>query len=56
MSTSDASLYERSLGVNVNLWWGIVMLAFGAVMLALAVRGGRKQAGSRPDATGPSHS
>lgn len=55
-ATSDASLYVRSLGVNVNLWWGIVMLAFGAVMLALAVRGGRKQTDSSPDSAGRSHS
>ena len=26
------------LGINVNLWWGVVMLAFGAVMLWLGSR------------------
>ena len=26
------------LGYNVNLWWGVVMLVFGGVMLALASR------------------
>lgn len=41
---SDAALYQRSLGVNVNLWWGVVMMAFGAVMLVLAVRGARTPA------------
>ena len=30
---SDAGLYARSLGINVNLWWGLVLLAFGLVML-----------------------
>ncbi len=55
-ATSDAALYQRSLGVNVNLWWGVVLLAFGAVMLALAVRGGRKQAGGRPDEADRPHS
>jgi hypothetical protein len=35
---SDATIYARSLGVNVNLWWGLVLLGFGLVMLALAVR------------------
>jgi len=29
-------MYERSLGINVNLWWGIVLLLFGATMLWLA--------------------
>jgi hypothetical protein len=27
-----------SRGLNVNLWWGLAMLAFGLVMLALARR------------------
>jgi len=33
---SDPAMYERSLGINVNLWWGIVLLLFGATMLWLA--------------------
>lgn len=36
---SDAALYQRSLGINVNLWWGLVLLAFGLAMLALARKG-----------------
>ncbi len=24
--------YSRSDGININLWWGILMLAFGVVM------------------------
>jgi hypothetical protein len=32
---SDDSIYARSLGVNVNLWWGLVLLVFGLVMLGL---------------------
>lgn len=35
---SDAAIYGRSLGINVNLWWGLVLLAFGLVMLAFARR------------------
>ena len=34
---SDRTIYDRSLGINVNLWWGLVLLAFGLVMLALAL-------------------
>ena len=26
------------LGINVNLWWGIVLILFGGVMLLLAWR------------------
>jgi hypothetical protein len=37
--TSGSDLYQRSLGHNINLSWGLVLLAFGAVMLWLARRG-----------------
>ncbi len=40
---SDPSVYERSLGVNINLWWGFAMLAFGGVMLLLARRSMRRR-------------
>jgi len=36
--TSDPAIYQRSLGINVNLWWGIVLLIFGVIMFVLAVR------------------
>jgi len=35
----DRGIYARSLGININLWWGIVMLLFGFLMLALAYYG-----------------
>lgn len=38
-AVSDSSIYARSLGINVNLLWGIVLLAFGLGMLFLARRG-----------------
>lgn len=38
--TSDRAIYERSLGIDVNLWWGLVLLVFGLVMLTFALRGG----------------
>ncbi len=34
----DKTIYERSLGLNVNLAWGAVLLIFGAVMVLLARR------------------
>ena len=36
---ADAHHLERSLGHNVNLWWGIVVLVFGLWMLWLSRRG-----------------
>lgn len=35
---SDPALYQRSLNININLWWGIVLLAFGGIMLTFAWR------------------
>jgi hypothetical protein len=32
MFFSDPAIYERSLGINVNIWWGLILLAFGAGM------------------------
>ena len=37
--TSEKVLYERSLGINVNLEWGLVMLVFGVIMVVLGRRG-----------------
>lgn len=39
---SPAEIYQRSLGMNVNLIWGSVMLIFGIVCLLLARRAVRK--------------
>jgi hypothetical protein len=39
---SDPAIYAVSLGVNVNLWWGVVMLIFGAAMFVPALRKMRK--------------
>jgi hypothetical protein len=36
---SDPAIYQRSLGININLEWGIVMLVFGGIMLALGRHG-----------------
>ncbi len=35
---SDAEIYKRSLGINVNLIWGLVLLIFGVAMLVMAGR------------------
>ena len=40
---SDKAIYEQhSLGININLIWGIVLLVFGLFMLFLALKGGKK--------------
>jgi hypothetical protein len=36
--TSGDPMYARSLDVNINLWWGGVMLIFGVVMLVMGMK------------------
>jgi hypothetical protein len=36
---ADKQIYERSLGHNVNLGWGVVVLLFGVLFLYLGRRG-----------------
>lgn len=44
---SDPVIYQRSLGIHINLWWGLVLLLFGSVMLWLSRRGSHRTPGSR---------
>jgi hypothetical protein len=49
---SDPEIYEaHSLGINVNLGWGVVLLLFGATMLGFALRA-RRSASTDGEATG----
>lgn len=43
---TDPSMYAKSLDLNINVWWGLAMLAFGAGMYYYGVRGARKRATS----------
>jgi hypothetical protein len=38
---SGPEIYARSLGLNVNVVWGAVLIVFGGVMLLLAWHAGR---------------
>jgi hypothetical protein len=43
LSTRDnAAVYAKSLGIDVNLWWGLALLVFGVVVLTLGRRGQTK--------------
>ena len=37
--TRASVIYGKSLGINVNIYWGIVLLIFGLVMYYFAKRG-----------------
>jgi hypothetical protein len=43
---SGSAIYGRSLGINVNLWWGLVLLVFGVARLAFALRAGKRHDGA----------
>ena len=51
-TTGEPERYESSMGVNINLWWGLVMLVFGALLLAFATRT-RRKVGAGPAAGAP---
>lgn len=46
---NDAALYAKSLGINANLWWGLVLFVFGLTMFLLG-RAGQKRLASEPPA------
>jgi len=50
----DSSVYQRSLGINVNLAWGVVMLVFGLVMAGLGRWGKSKTVNGPSGETVPS--
>jgi hypothetical protein len=40
-TAGNTAMYEKSLGININIWWGVVMLVTGGIFLLLAKRGAR---------------
>jgi hypothetical protein len=56
MVTSGSPIYARSLGINANLYWGMVLLVFGGTMYLLGRRGQRKTEREAPKAAAPGNS
>jgi hypothetical protein len=48
-TNGNAELYAKSLGINANLWWGLVLLAFGLIMFLLGQRSQRRLAKLPPE-------
>ena len=42
-TNSNADMYANSLGININLKWGIVLLIFGVLMIIGAVMGKKEE-------------
>jgi hypothetical protein len=37
-----AEIYQRSLGLNVNLWWGLILTVFGLTMFYFSRRDAKR--------------
>ena len=47
-TNGNTELYARSLGINANLWWGLVLLIFGQTMFQLGRRSQKRLANLPP--------
>jgi hypothetical protein len=52
---SDKTICQRSLGINVNLAWGAVLLFFGAIMVILGTLVSTIRANAESSARSASH-
>ncbi len=46
--THGSAIYDKSLGIDINLVWGVVLSLFGLAMLLLAYRDRRRVASAPP--------
>lgn len=42
LSTQGSAIYARSESVNINLWWGLIVLVFGLLLLWLGLSARRR--------------
>ena len=49
IATDGQRIYAKSLGFNINLWWGLVLMAFGLIMLVLGRRSQKRLAKLPPE-------
>jgi hypothetical protein len=49
LATRGSVIYVASLGINVNFWWGLVLLVFGLTMLLLGRRSQQRLAKLPPE-------
>jgi protein-S-isoprenylcysteine O-methyltransferase Ste14 len=45
---SDVEMYKRSLGININIYWGLLLLVFGGSMLFMAMRAAKAAQDEQP--------
>ncbi|MCX5683472.1 MAG: hypothetical protein NT049_07295 [Planctomycetota bacterium] len=44
VTNADAMYAERSLGYNINLYWGLLLFVIGAIMVVMARRASKTPA------------
>ena len=54
IATNGSPMYQISESININLWWGLVMLVVGVIMLAMGMRATRRHRESGPVTAGES--
>jgi hypothetical protein len=42
VTRASEEMYKRSLDININLWWGLILLVFGGLMLFNAWKNSKK--------------
>jgi hypothetical protein len=53
--TANADMYQRSLGINIDLWWGGVLLIFGLLMAFVARKAQSRIQTGQPERRPPSN-
>jgi hypothetical protein len=38
ITKANTEMYQRSLNLNINLYWGLFLLVFGGIMLGAALK------------------
>jgi hypothetical protein len=41
VATNGTAMYAQSASININLWWGLVMLVVGVLMFVTGMRASR---------------
>lgn len=54
-TNGNEALYARCLGINANLWWGLVLVAFGVTMFILGRRGQKRLENAPPESLEEGH-
>ncbi|HXM05768.1 MAG TPA: hypothetical protein VN939_24350 [Chthoniobacterales bacterium] len=51
--TANADMYQRSLGINIDLWWGGILLIFGLLMAFVARKAQSRNRTGQPPSKSP---